>query len=225
MAYGPAFMTDLIELKKRGLLDGYRSVVEIGAQQIADRLIKSPVLHEALTLFGGSGLDARPIEQPRITQDSPPGKLLCSALGFDSVSVDIEGADIHLDLNAGQVPPDCRGGFDLAVNTGTTEHVANQGNAFAVIHDLIRSGGLMYHQLPAFGNIDHGFFGYQPKFFHRLAQANDYEIVHLALNVQGEFEPPEYLHAHGLPKRVWRTQLSVAMVQRSSHDFVMPIDA
>jgi hypothetical protein len=225
MAYGPAFMSDIIMLKRRGLLDGYRRVVEIGAQQIADRLIMSPVLGEALALFGAAALDLRPVDKPQITRDSPPGKLLWSALGFESVSMDIEGADIRVDLNEGQVRPDCQSAFDLAINAGTTEHVANQGNAFAAIHTLTRRGGLMYHQVPAFGNIDHGFFGYQPKFFHRLAELNDYEIVHLRVTTQGEFETPEYLRGGDLPPRILRTQLTAAMIRKSDRGFVMPLDS
>jgi hypothetical protein len=224
MAYGPAFMSDIMMLKQRGLLEGYRRVVEIGSQQIADRLIKSPVLGEALALFGGAALDVKPVDAPQITQDSPPGKLLWIALGFQSVSMDIEGADIRVDLNEGRVPTDCHAAFDLAINAGTTEHVANQGNAFATIHTLTRRGGLMYHQVPAFGNIDHGFFGYQPKFFHRLAESNDYEIVHLHVMKQGEFETPEYLRGGDLPPTILRTQLTAAMIRKSDRGFVMPLD-
>jgi hypothetical protein len=32
MAYGPFFLRHIIVLKRRGLLDGYRRVVEIGRQ-------------------------------------------------------------------------------------------------------------------------------------------------------------------------------------------------
>jgi SAM-dependent methyltransferase len=225
MAYGPFFMSDIIAFKRRGLLDGYRRVVEIGAQQMNDRLINSPLLDEAVALFGGTKPNLKPMNAPQITADSPPGQLLWSALGFQSSSVDIQGADIRIDLNEGDVPLRYHGAFDLAVNAGTTEHVANQGKAFAAIHDLVRPGGLMYHQVPAFGNIDHGFFGYQPKFFHRLAEVNDYEIVHLALTVQGEFEPPEYLRGESLPARVLRTQLTVAMIRKARGQFAMPTDS
>jgi hypothetical protein len=225
MGYGPLFMSDIIALKRRGLLDGYRRVVEIGAQQISDQLIVSPVLDDAVALFGGTRPALTPVDAPRLTPDSPPGRLLWSALGLQSKSVDIAGADIRIDLNSGRVPWRYRGAFDLAINAGTTEHIANQGNAFAAIHALVRAGGLMYHQVPAFGNIDHGFFGYQPKFFHRLAKANDYEIVHLTVAVQGEFEPPEYLRGGALPPRVLRTQLTVAMIRKARGKFTMPADS
>jgi hypothetical protein len=45
----------------------------------------------------------------------------------------------------------------------------------------MRAGGFMVHQLPMCGSLSHGFFGYQPKFFHRLAKANDYEVAQLTL--------------------------------------------
>lgn len=225
MGYSPFFMSDIIALKRRGLLDGYRRVVEIGAQQITDQLIASPVLDDAVALFGGTRPALTPVDAPQLTPDSPPGRLLWSALGLQSKSVDIAGADIRIDLNSGRVPWRYRGAFDLAINAGTTEHIANQGNAFAAIHGLMRTGGMMYHEVPAFGHIDHGFFGYQPKFFHRLAQANDYETVELSFRQQGEFEPPAYLRNGDLPDRVLRTQLSVAMIRKSDRKFVMPKDA
>jgi SAM-dependent methyltransferase len=225
MAYGPFFMRHVIALKRRGLLDGCGCVVEIGRQQINDRLIASPELDEAVALFGGTKPALTPVGAPTIMPDSPPGRLLWSALGLQSKSVDIDGGDIRIDLNKGRVPWRYRGAFDLAVNAGTTEHVANQGNAFAAIHDLVRPGGLMVHQLPAYGNIDHGFFGYQPKFFHRLAEANDYELAELRLTPQREVDLPEDLCGEGLPPRVASAGLTVVIRRKDRRKFVMPADA
>jgi hypothetical protein len=225
MGLGPVFLRDIIDLKRRGLLDGCRRVVEIGAQQINDRLMASPELEEVVALFGGTKPFLTPVGAPLIRPNSPPGRLLWSALGLQSKSIDIEGGDIHIDLNNGRVPSHYRGAFDLAINAGTTEHIANQGNAFAAIHGLVRTGGLMYHQVPATGNFDHGFFGYQPKFFHRLAESNDYEIVHLVLESHGEVEPPEYLRGTRLPERILRTGLTVVMVRRGRREFTMPADS
>jgi hypothetical protein len=225
MGLGPVFLRDIIALKRRGLLDGCRRVVEIGAQQINDRLIVSPELDEVVALFGGTKPSLTPVGAPLIRPNSPPGRLLWSALGLQSKSIDIDGGDIHIDLNKGRVPFRYRGAFDLAINAGTTEHVANQGNAFAAIHGLVRTGGLMYHQVPASGYVDHGFFGYQPKFFHRLAKSNDYEIVHLVLTSHGEVEPPEYLRGARLPERILQTSLTVVMVRKGRREFTMPADS
>jgi hypothetical protein len=225
MAYGPFFLRHIIALKQRGLLDGCRRVVEIGRQQINDRLIASPRLDEAVALFDGKRPKLTPVGAPRITPDSPPGRLLWSALGMESKSVDLDGGDIRIDLNKGRVPWRYRGAFDLAVNAGTTEHVANQGNAFAAIHDLMRAGGLMVHQLPVCGSLSHGFFGYQPKFFHRLAKANDYEVAQLTLLPQEEFELPEEFRAEGLPERILAATLLAVMRRKDRRRFVMPADA
>lgn len=152
--------------------------------------------------------------------------MLWTALGFHSQSLDIEGGEICIDLNDGAVPEQYRGAFDIAINAGTTEHIANQGNAFAAIHDLVRVGGLMYHHVPASGNIDHGFFGYQPKFFHRLAHANEYEMVYFEMKGYGEFEPPEYLceRSQNLPEKILGTHLHLAMIRKPAGKFVMPTD-
>ncbi len=231
MALNVLFMRDLIWLKCRGFLDGYRRVIEVGAQQINDKLMLSAELDEAVRLFGGSKPTLWPVRAKHITADSPPGRLLWESLGFVSWSVDIEGGDLLLDLNVGHVPDQHRGTFDLLINAGTTEHIANQGNAFHALHDLVRVGGLMYHQVPAFGHIDHGFFGYQPKFFHRLAQFNEYEIVFLAMTMHPDVEVPPYLHDRNceakvdpLPRTVGQAGLRIAMLKRHAADFRMPTD-
>jgi hypothetical protein len=231
MGLGPLFLRDIIALKRRGLLEDCRRVVEIGAQQIADRLILSPELDEAARVFGVGKPQLTPIGSMQITSDSPPGKLLWHSLGLESQSVDIEGGDICIDMNEGHVPDKYRGAFDLAINAGTTEHIANQGNAFAVIHELVRVGGLMYHQVPAFGAFDHGFFGYQPKFFHWISQYNDYEDVHFALTPGLNFELTDHqweMVDQSVPFKLPRSipYASLTVVLRRKHDgkFSMPAD-
>jgi hypothetical protein len=81
------------------------------------------------------------------------------------------------DLNIDHVPAELRISFDLVLNFGTTEHVFNQLNAFEVIHDAVRVGGAVMHQLPSVGYIDHGYFNYNPLLLNDLVEANRYEIV------------------------------------------------
>src|SRR5207244_461624 len=90
-----------------------------------------------------------------------------------------------LDLNRDAVPRKLRGRFDLLVNAGTTEHVANQDNAFRVMHDLTASRGLMMHTVPGGGQMTHGLFVYTPKFFWHLCRENGYEIVKLRMSPFG----------------------------------------
>lgn len=81
------------------------------------------------------------------------------------------------DLNSEQLPRRYRKSFDLVINGGTTEHVINQMNAFAVIHEALKVGGVAFHEVPSVGWIEHGYFTYHPTFFRDLAAANAYEIV------------------------------------------------
>lgn len=83
------------------------------------------------------------------------------------------------DLNHQQLEPTDKGNFDIVLNFGTTEHLLGQYNAFKVIHEAAAVGGLIYHDLPMTGYLDHGYFCYNPMLFVQLAEANHYEIVQL----------------------------------------------
>lgn len=91
------------------------------------------------------------------------------------VAIDFGGSPDALrhDLNA-SLPIDEQ--FDLVINHGTAEHVFNIGQVFKSMHDLTIAGGLMIHDSPFFGWIDHGFYTLQPTLFYDLAAANGYEV-------------------------------------------------
>lgn len=93
------------------------------------------------------------------------------------------------DLNRELLPERYRGHFHVVLNFGTTEHIINQMNCFRVMHDALAPGGHFYHQLPATGWINHGYFCYHPLFFRQLAEANDYEIVEIWHTLAGESDP------------------------------------
>lgn len=81
------------------------------------------------------------------------------------------------DLNTENLPAAYRNRFDVVMNCGTTEHVINQMNSFRVMHDAVKPGGIIFHQVPSIGWLDHGYFTYHPTFFDDLKVANDYELV------------------------------------------------
>jgi hypothetical protein len=91
-----------------------------------------------------------------------------------------------LDLNFDALPDRMLGHYDVVFNFGTTEHIVNQWNCFEVMHDALRVGGVAYHQLPASGYLDHGYYCYTPLFFRELADANGYVIERLAVTPAGE---------------------------------------
>ena len=56
--------------------------------------------------------------------------------------------------------------YHLVTNFGTTEHVANQLNAFEIIHELTAPKGVMVHSVPAQGATSiMDVINYNPKFF------------------------------------------------------------
>jgi hypothetical protein len=189
MALSRNLLTDLASLKRRGALDGFSEVVEIGAQQLAPNFLRDlPALDELYTLFGkacpelGQPGDAGRIDGiERLPDNAPSSRLFWQSLGFNYRSIEFDGHrdSIAIDLNRDAVPRQLRGKFHLVVNTGTTEHVANQDNAFRVMHDLATVGGIMIHALPAGGMMNHGLINYNTKFFFHLCRENGYEVLML----------------------------------------------
>jgi hypothetical protein len=111
--------------------------------------------------------------------EAPSARPFWEWLGFNYAAIDIDESpgSIPLDLNVDSALSDIIGSFDLVTNFGTTEHVANQLNAFKIIHDLAAVGGLMLHFLPAQGMFNHGLVNYNFKFFWMLARSNGYDFV------------------------------------------------
>ena len=111
------------------------------------------------------------------------GELL-EHIGLDYLSFDIANGyhTQKFDLNVEHLPSKLRSTFDVVLNYGTTEHIFDQLNSFRVIHDAVKVGGHIVHQLPAAGHIRHGYFCYTPRFFFDLAGHNEYEIVHFSYN-------------------------------------------
>jgi hypothetical protein len=91
-----------------------------------------------------------------------------------------------LDLNYDQLPQEYNDYYDVVLNFGTTEHVFNQWNSFKIMHEAVKVGGVVYHQLPSTGYLDHGYFCYTPVFFRDIAKANGYEILEMFLTAAGE---------------------------------------
>lgn len=69
--------------------------------------------------------------------------------------------------------------FDVVTDFGTFEHIFNIGNAFHSMHNITKPNGLMLHVLPAFGDINHGFYNIHPMIYFQLAVINNYIIEDL----------------------------------------------
>jgi hypothetical protein len=187
MALGKDDLLLLSRLRAEGWNPDELSVIEIGAQQLSDDFLESRAeLQRIGELFGAelpcplppalTSSDGNRSGPRLLDAAAPSARGFWTWLGFRYAAVDIDGSPeaLPIDLNYDVVPDEHRGRYRLVTNFGTTEHVANQLNAFKVIHDLTAVGGLMMHGVPAQGMFNHGLFNYNPKFFWMLARSNGY---------------------------------------------------
>lgn len=165
-------------LARRGAFDGLQSIIELGPQdmqttravveQIARRHAADRV-EETLAAFYPDGGDAF----------APDGQQTLYALfglsPYQSIDVADARATYTYDLNE----PVSRGQLqcDVVTNFGTAEHCFNIAAVFETVHNLLAPGGLALHVLPAFGDLDHGFYNINPMLYGRLARANGYQIA------------------------------------------------
>lgn len=199
MGLGSDAIELLIRLKSEGLIAERRSVIEIGAQQLANSFLAARDWIEDIgQLFATSArcplFDQKPTQivhggLEHLAADAPSASEFWVWLGFDYAAIDIDGSpcSIPLDLNHDRAPRRSVGKYDLVTNFGTTEHVANQLNAFEIIHDLTALDGLMIHSLPMQGMLNHGLVNYNPKFFWMLARSNGYRVVYMNLTGGGKY--------------------------------------
>lgn len=240
MGLGCLFLAELLDLKRSGALNG-RRVVEIGAQQLANSFLDDPRLPEVYAEFAakpitlGTSVDCGRVGavdlQPK---DAPSSERFWRSIGFDYAAVEYNGhrGVISLDLNRDAVPAEMRGQFDLVVNTGTTEHVANQENAFRVIHDLTAPKGIMIHEVPGGGMMSHGLFNYNLKFFHMLCKYNNYQVIKLATVPSGPVSvSPDVIGSNlrwgggDLCAQITVYDFTLtAILRKTDRDFMTPLD-
>ncbi len=102
-------------------------------------------------------------------------------IGADVVSVDKNGKDgaLRLDLQD-PLPLDP---FDIIINGGTTEHVEDHMACFKNLHEICKSGGLMFHIVALEGHWPgHCLHRYTEQFFRGLARAYGYSVVDMRIS-------------------------------------------
>jgi hypothetical protein len=238
----------LIRLRQSGYISDRASVIEIGAHQLSNGFLQARSEVEKLgSLFGAP----RPAPLPapatsyiihgaeeHLPETAPLARDFWKWLGFEYASIDIDGSpySIPVDLNYDDVPQDARGKYHVVTNFGTTEHVANQLNAFKVIHDLTAVDGIMLHNLPSQGMLNHGLVNYNPKFFWMLARSNGYKWLHFDyMSASVYYKLPQNIVNHVAPfkpsiaKRQRRYKvadgmLMVALQKVYDIAFISPLD-
>lgn len=248
MGLGSDILRETVALKRAGMLPSSAKVIEIGAQQLSNDFLRADAelaeLTHAFRLSApprlgtpiGVGHTAAGLELQ--SDQAPSSRVFWEAIGFRYAALDFDGHrdSYAVDLNRDEVPAELRHAFDVVINTGTTEHVANQDHAFRVIHDLVRRGGIMIHELPATGMLTHGLFTYTLKFFWHLCRENDYQVLRLEMLPGGAAPLPDDIaisnrqygrarEAHPLeaePIRDWYIAASLRKIR--DVEFVTPLD-
>lgn len=180
MATGSQSVALLQQLALGGLLKDVAQVVELGSQESGQCSVADlEALHMALGRVPPDSQQLQAIAGGRPRDLFQSLGLSCTSVAFESsvAAGSDQGQSIRLDLNHDAVPADHRQRYDLVVNLGTTARVLNQLNAFQLIHDLARVGGLMLHVLSFRGAYYPGFFNIQPEMLRALARSNGYEIA------------------------------------------------
>ena len=246
MGLGATCIGVLAHLKSLGYLPSRPKVVEIGAQQLSNDFLEAK---DRLALVGNlfgtsSGPRLGDLQRTGIAHGSlqhlaaeaPAASEFYRWLGFEYSAVDIDGSpkELSLDLNFDEVPAAHRRAYHLVTNFGTTEHVANQLNAFKIIHDLCALDGLMVHELPLQGYMNHGLINYNAKFFWMLARSNGYDTVLMDLSADdAAYELPANIAdfvgkfpgvANRAPFKATDAALVVVLRKIFDVEFVPPLD-
>lgn len=108
-----------------------------------------------------------------------------AGMRYDAIDIADGYKTTLLDLNHQDAPKNFINAFDVTINSGTTEHILNQYNAFKVIHDSTRVGGYIVHAVPCSGYSNHGYVTYTSRCFFDLAGYNGYEVVDFAFESPG----------------------------------------
>ena len=96
---------------------------------------------------------------------------------YDSLDIAIGYKTRVVDLNRETLPANMAARFDLVVQSGTTEQILNQYNAFRASQDATKPGGHIVHPVPATGPTDHGYYCDTSRFFLDLAGSNRYDVI------------------------------------------------
>ena len=174
-------------LRKAGLLPKNPSVLELGESEWYGDISPAELmaLIDAAVPEQGKRAALRRRLQELVDHATPTrgwdlAKLFYAAMldYREIVAIDFHGtpAAQPIDLNH---PADLKRRFDIVIDGGTAEHVFNVFQFFKNCHDLTEPRGLMLHNNPFRGWVEHGFYSFNPTFYWDLAAANGYEVLML----------------------------------------------
>lgn len=177
MGYGVASVQNILELWKLGYLSNCKRICEMGSQEI------HIANFDFISLLSQAGVDLPNSFDPEKFNGRPTtnysAKLLYELLGIsDYTCIDANGehgAIVH-DYNLPFTNTNLFSQYDIVTDHGACEHCFNIAEAYATMHKLCKSGGLIIiSQMLLGGN---GYFLYDKCFFEGIAAANSYKILY-----------------------------------------------
>src|SRR4051794_2500144 len=175
-------------LERHGLVGAGRKLLDLGSSNLylatQDEIIAFVRRHnpnprdDLETWAARMAAGAQPGADGKASNQSFVGEMFEAAgMAYDSIDIASGYKTTLLDLNKRRLPDHMVGAYDSVVNFGTSEHILNQMNVFAAVHAATKCGGMMMHDVPSVGWVDHGYFCYTSRFFFDLAGYNEYEVV------------------------------------------------
>jgi hypothetical protein len=218
-------LSRIIALVDGGTLPLGARIAELGTQNLR---CEQSAVHQFLRFFQerGAKVSMTEAEAVSVATGGYLGSLLL-AVSFDYTAFDIfEAPNTRLmDLNIDFVPTELKSKFDLVTNYGTTEHVLNQMLAMRSMHDLVKPGGLIHHDLPLGGYYLHCYFKYNPGVFHDLATANEYRLIFQEISSGTWRQTPSALRNAGFVDSKFRDYGIEVVVQKTGDaPFKIPVD-
>jgi hypothetical protein len=122
--------------------------------------------------------------------------------------------------------------YDVTVNHGTAEHVFNVAQVFRTMHDYTAPGGLMIHECPFSGCIDHGFYNLHPTLFADVARSNSYDVrgmffEDLATEAIVQIQSRDHVYELAKAKRIPNNAMLFSVMAKGPADepFKVPMQA
>ncbi|MBK1670986.1 hypothetical protein CKO28_23545 [Rhodovibrio sodomensis] len=146
-----------------------------------------------------------------------------------------EGAEIVHDLNV-PIEPDsalAANTYDMVLDGGTLEHVANPLAGLYNYLTLLKEGGVLYVQTPATNYFGHGFYQFSSDFFYRFCNATggaevldcfleEHRLNNPALTRNRYYDAPDPAHVNRRTMMHTRTPVLIHVVARKTGPTRLP---
>lgn len=211
-------------LLAKDYLNGKRSIIELGAKDVSEKLSEIEFFMKKLkkdNIYSSM--------LPYIVNGRLSSRYIWESIGIDSYeSIDLYDDNynsLKFDLNKDFFEEyRFEKKFDIVTNFGCSEHVSDQIQVFKNIHNLTAVEGIIINSIPLRTYVDHSFYSYHPNFFYSLAKVNSYEILEAFLENRFIFTVFNYKtlnYLYGISDDLY---LTIVYRKTKDNPFVIPYE-